>query len=33
VIGRITNDVSGQYQFTDPGAATDAQRFYQVTFP
>jgi sugar lactone lactonase YvrE len=33
VLGEVTNDGFGLYQFTDSTDTNDTQRFYQVTFP
>jgi hypothetical protein len=33
VLGPATEGPSGQYQFSDPQAADDAQRFYRVRSP
>jgi hypothetical protein len=32
-IGSITEAFTGQFLFTDPGAATNQQMFYRVTAP
>ena len=32
-LGAPSNIGSGQYQFTDPSATNDVQRFYRVTSP
>jgi hypothetical protein len=32
-LGALTNDGSGQYQFSDPSATNGGQRFYRVSSP
>ena len=33
LLGTLTNDGSGQFQFTDPAATTNSQGYYRVTSP
>jgi hypothetical protein len=33
MLGPPVNNGSGQYQFTDPAATNDGQRFYRVSSP
>jgi hypothetical protein len=33
ILGEAVQNVPGQYQFTDPGAANSPQRFYHVVSP
>ncbi|MSU58374.1 MAG: hypothetical protein EXS35_09370 [Pedosphaera sp.] len=33
VVGTATEVSPGQYQFTDPGARTNAERYYRVRWP